>query len=180
MAAVNGISDHGANRGVTPQCCAALGLDALLIEPICKAMQAIALIHHLVIKLCFYGSLRLIAYQVFDWLALFIYSPSAYGVEAEGNHAAVVFTGNGHLCLLFPNTYGSFLTFTGCLPEANVIEQLVHMIVKTLLALLDTPDSDAMGNEPLYYEGCFVVAAAQTVKHENQQYIEFSGQCIYL
>ena len=143
-------------------------------------MQSITLIHDLVIKLCFDGGLGLVAYQVFDWLALFIYSPSAYGVEAEGNHAAVVFTGNGHLRLLFPNTDGGFLAFTGCLPEANIVEQLVHMIVKTLLAFLDAPDPDAMSNEPLHHEGRFIVAAAQTVKHENQQYIEFSGQRIYL
>ena len=54
------------------------------------------------------------------------------------------------------------------------------MIVKTQLAFLDAPDPDAMSNEPLHHEGRFIVAAAQTVKHENQQYIEFSGQRIYL
>ena len=39
--------------------------------------------------------------------------------------------------------------FTGCLPESEVIHQLINMAVKPLLTLLCAPDLDALLNKPL-------------------------------
>ena len=42
------------------------------------------------------------------------------------------------------------------------------MIIEPLLALSGAPDLNALLDKPLYHEGSFIVASAQTVKHENQ------------
>ncbi|MPN42211.1 hypothetical protein SDC9_189767 [bioreactor metagenome] len=47
----------------------------------------------------------------------------------------------------------------GSLPEADVIHQLVNVLLDLLLTLGDAPDLDAMLDEPLQNEGRFVVNA---------------------
>ena len=65
-----------------------------------------------------------------------------------------------------------FFTFTGRLPEPDVVEQLVHMVVKSLFALFDAPDLDAVFHKPLNDERCFIITAADAVKHEYEQNIK--------
>ena len=67
---------------------------------------------------------------------------------------------------------GSLFTFTGRLPEANVVEQLIDMVIKPLLAFSRAPDFDSLLDKPLHHKGRFVLASAKTVKHENQKDIE--------
>ena len=54
-----------------------------------------------------------------------------------------------HLTVLGLYTDGSLFAFTGCLPEADVIQQFVYMIVKSLLSLAGTPNLDALLDKPL-------------------------------
>lgn len=67
------------------------------------------------------------------------------------------------------STNGGLDTLTGCLPVTDVVQQLVHMVVKPLLAFLGTPDLNAVVDEPFHNEGCFVIAAAKAIKHENKE-----------
>ena len=48
------------------------------------------------------------------------------------------------------------------------------MGLEPLLTLLDTPDPDALPDEPFYHEGRFIGLPAQAVEHEDQQDIELS------
>ena len=69
-------------------------------------------------------------------------------------------------------TNGGFLAFPRCLPESNVVQQLVYMGVKALFALSGAPDFDALLGKPLHNEGRFIFASTEAVKHENQQDVE--------
>lgn len=55
------------------------------------------------------------------------------------DRASRVQPGQSHLLHFIPDPDGRLLTFAGCLPEPQVIHQLIHMAVKPLLALLGTP-----------------------------------------
>ena len=59
------------------------------------------------------------------------------------------------------------------LPIADVVHQLVHMVVEPLLSLLGTPHLDAVLDEPLHHKRRLILLAAQPVEHEHQQDIEF-------
>ena len=43
------------------------------------------------------------------------------------------------------------------------------MVIKPLLAFLGTPDLNTVVNKPFHNEGCFVIAPAKAVKHENKK-----------
>lgn len=59
--------------------------------------------------------------------------------------------------------------FAGRLPVTDVVQQLVHMVIKPLLAFLGAPNLDAVVDEPFHNERCFVIAPAKAVKHENKK-----------
>ncbi len=69
-------------------------------------------------------------------------------------------------------TYGCFFAFARCLPETDVVQQFVDMVVKPLLAFPCAPYFDSLLGEPLYHKWRFIVTPADAVKHENQQDIE--------
>lgn len=48
------------------------------------------------------------------------------------------------------------------------------MVVKLLLPLVGAPDLDSLFDEPLHNEGRFILAAAKTVEHEDEQDAKFS------
>ncbi|OCN01989.1 hypothetical protein A7X67_04335 [Clostridium sp. W14A] len=68
---------------------------------------------------------------------------------------------------------GCLDAFAGGLPVADVIRQLIHMRIKTLLPFLGAPDFNAVVYEPFHDKRCFVLAASQPVKHEDQKNIKF-------
>ena len=43
------------------------------------------------------------------------------------------------------------------------------MVIKPLLAFLGTPDLNTVVDKPFHNEGCFVIAPAKAVKHENKK-----------
>ena len=67
---------------------------------------------------------------------------------------------------------GSFLRFTGRLPESDVVEQIVHITVKPLLTLHRAPHRYPLFYKPFQYKRRFVILSAQTVEHEDQQDIK--------
>ena len=114
--------------------------------------------------------------QVPHGLALFIHPAQVHGVEAEGDKASPIFACQHHLLLARPHADRGLFGFAGRLPEPNVIEQLVNVVVEPLLSFLHASNPDAVGGEPLNHERRFIIAAAQAVEHEYQQHIEFPGQ----
>lgn len=174
LATVDGIANHGANGCGSPKGGSLLGLDAALVEPVGKAVAAVALVHDFVVAFRLYRGFFLIANQVLYGFVLLVHTAKVYGVEAKGYEAATVFASQHHLLVLRPDAYRGLFGFAGRLPEADVVEQLINVAVKTLLAFLDAPYAYTMRNEPLHHEGCFIIAAAKAVEHENQQYIELA------
>ena len=77
-------------------------------------------------------------------------------------------------------THRGLDAFPGCLPIANVVQQLVNMGIKPLLAFLDAPDFNTVFGEPFHNERCFVLSASQTIKHEHQQNIKLVLQSVSL
>ena len=110
----------------------------------------------------------LVAHQVFYRLTLFIHAAHVYRVKAKGNQAAPVFARHDHLLLARSYSDRGLFGFAGRLPESDVIEQLVNVVVEPLLALFHAPYPDSVGGEPLNHERRFIIAAAQAVKHEYQ------------
>ena len=74
-----------------------------------------------------------------------------------------------------------FLAFAVGLPEADIVEQLIDVIVKTLFAFLRAPDLYSVLDEPFHNERRFVRDTTDTVEHENEQNIElaFPGKFFY-
>lgn len=63
---------------------------------------------------------------------------------------------------------GGLAGFSGRLPESDVVQQIVNMIVEFLLPLAGTPDLDALFDDPLHNEGRFVLTASKPVEHEDK------------
>ena len=69
---------------------------------------------------------------------------------------------------------------SGGLPIADIVHQLVRMVLNFLLAFRGTPDLDPIFDEPLNDKRCFIFLAPQAVKHKNQKNIEFVQSSIFL
>ena len=69
------------------------------------------------------------------------------------------------------------LAFAGSLPEADIVQQFVNVRIEPLFSLAGGPDLNALLHEPLYYERRFILPAAQTVEHKNEQHIELMLCC---
>lgn len=82
-----------------------------------------------------------------------------------------------HLLLAGPHTQRRLFAFARRLPEADIVQQFVRVVLQLHLAFLRAPDLDSVLNEPLCKERSLVVAAAEPVKHEHEQYIEGFGLC---
>ena len=180
LTTVDGIADHGAHRRGPPERGSAFCLYAALIEPVCDAVATIALVYDFVVDFRLDRSFFLVANQIPYRSVLFVHATKIHSVKTEGHEATAIFPRQHHLLLLGANADRGLFRFAGRLPETDVIEQLIHMAVESLLAFLDAPDADSMRHEPLHHERCFIIAAAKAVEHEYQQNIEFPCQRIRL
>ena len=99
---------------------------------------------------------------------------------AVGHKSAAPLTILYHLAVAGSHTDCGFLTFAGSLPEANVVQELVHVVIKPLFSLPRAPDLDALLHEPLHHEGRFIIPPAKTVEHKNEQHIELVLCCSFL
>ena len=120
--------------------------------------------------------------QVADLAVPLVHAPALFKAVAERHGAAGVETRFRHLTEAGLDTDGGLDALAGGLPVADVVHQLVDVIVEPLLTLGGAPDLDAVADEPLHNEGRLVVAASEAVKHENQQDVEFPihGVALYL
>lgn len=65
-----------------------------------------------------------------------------------------------------------FQTLAGGLPVADVVQKLIHMVIKSLLAFFGAPYLNAVIDEPFHNKRRFVITTTQPVKHENEKDIE--------
>ena len=95
-----------------------------------------------------------------------------YAFVAKRDRAAAPDSLCGDLLLTRFHAHGCLFAFAHCLPESNVVDQLVGMRFQPHLPFLGAPNLDPMFDQPLCYKRCFIVASSQTVKHKDQQNIE--------
>ena len=55
-----------------------------------------------------------------------------------------------HLYVLGLYTDGSLFAFARSLPESDIVQQLVHMVIEALFTFLGAPDLNALLHKPLY------------------------------
>ena len=78
------------------------------------------------------------------------------------------------------DTDGGFYAFAGRLPIADIVEQLVHMGIKSLLPFDRAPYLNPVFYEPFYNKRRFIVAASEPVKHEYKQNVKLALYRIFL
>ena len=80
----------------------------------------------------------------------------------------------GKLLHLGLGPFGNFQTFTGSLPIANVIDQLVSMAPKSLLSLAGTPNLNSQHGEIIYKKRSLRIPSSQSVKHKDKKDVKLT------
>lgn len=80
----------------------------------------------------------------------------------------------GKLLHLGLGPFGNFQTFTGSLPIANVIDQLVSMAPKSLLSLAGTPNLNFQHGEIIYKKRSLRIPSSQSVKHKDKKDVKLT------
>ena len=101
--------------------------------------------------------------QIPNGLALLVCPALEFQPVAVGHKSAAPLTILYHLAVAGPHTDCGFLTFAGSLPEADVVQELVYMVVNPLFSLPCAPDLYALLQEPLHHEWGFIIPPSKTV-----------------
>ena len=113
-----------------------------------NVLRTIALIHILVKDDSHYGSFLLVDVQFVQFMLALVDTPTPYKVIAIRRISALEVTLLHKLTQTGAGSDGSFFAFAVCLPEADVVQQFVGVVVETLLTLLGTPYPDAVPYKP--------------------------------
>ena len=143
-------------------------------------LWTIALIHILVKDNPHYGSFLLVDVQFVQFMLALVDTPTPYKVIAIRRISALEVTFFHKLAQTGAGSDGSFFALAVCLPEADVVQQFVGVVVETLLTLLGTPYPDAVPYKPFHNKGSFICDTTDTVEHEHQQNVELALPCIVL
>ena len=77
-----------------------------------------------------------------------------------------------HLAETCTGSDRGFHTFAVCLPETDIVQQLINVVVKSLFTFLSAPYLNTIFGEPFNDKRCFVGDSPNTVKHKDKQNIE--------
>ena len=174
---VDRISNDCPDAGSAPECCTALRLDPVLIQVSGNLVGTIALDRDEPVDLFHHRRFFLVDYQILDRLVLFVHPAQVFQPVTVSHQPTAKLAFLHHLRVLGADADRGLLAFTGSLPEANVVQKFIDMCVKALFSLAGGPDLNALLHEPLYYERRFILPAAQTVEHKNEQHIELMLCC---
>ena len=174
---IDRILHHAADGCSTPVWFAFLGFDSPVIQVLRYAVRTVAFFCQQVVDLPDHCSLRFIDDQIPDGLVLFVGSAQVLQPVTVGQVPAAPLAFLHHLGMLCADSDGCFFAFSGSLPETNVVQQFIHMIVKALFTLPGTPDFNALLHKPLNYERGLIIPAAQSIEHEDQEDIELMPHC---
>ena len=106
-------------------------------------LWTIALIHILVKDNPHYGSFLLVDVQFVQFMLALVDTPTPYKVIAIRRISALEVTFFYKLAQTGAGTDGSLFAFSVRLPESDVVQQFVSVVVETLLTLLGTPYPDS-------------------------------------
>ena len=104
-----------------------------------NVLWTIALIHILVKDNPHYGSFLLVDVQFVQFMLALVDTPTPYKVIAIRRISALEVTFFYKLAQTGAGTDGSLFAFSVRLPESDVVQQFVSVVVETLLTLLGTP-----------------------------------------
>ena len=124
-----------------------------------------------------YGSFTLVDVQFIQFVLAFVDTPAFHKVVTIRRAAALEVPFFHKLPQTGTGTDRSFFAFTVCLPEADIVQQFVSVVVESLLTLLGTPHPDAISHKPFYNKRRFICDASDSIEHEHQQNVKlaFSG-----
>ena len=143
-------------------------------------LRTIALIHILVKDDLHYGSFLFVDVQFVEFVFALVDTSTPYKVIAIRCISALEVTFFHKLAQTGAGTDGSLFALAVCLPEADVVQQFVGVVVETLLTLLGTPYPDAVPYKPFHNKGSFICDTTDTVEHEYQQDIKLAPPGIVL
>ena len=143
-------------------------------------LRTIALIHILVKDDPHYGSFLFVDVQFVEFVFALVDTPTPYKVIAIRRISALEVTFFHKLAQTGASTDGSLFALAVRLPEADVVQQFVGVVVETLLTLLGTPYPDAVPYKPFHNKGRFICDTTDTVEHEYQQDIKLAPPGIVL
>lgn len=167
------IEQHPADR-VGLEFCPVVGAQATRIQFFCHCVCADTLVECAAMYFLHDQHFFRINLLVLDWGALFVYTAIICQPITILYGAACKDSGFGHLPDAGLDAGGGLAGLAGRLPKPDVVEQVIHMIIKFLLALASTPDFYAMFDEPFHNKWCFVLAASKPVEHKDKENIELA------
>lgn len=139
-----------------------------------NVLRAVALIHILVKDNPHYGSFLFVDVQFVQFMLALVDTPTPYKVIAIRRISALEVTFFYKLAQTGAGTDGSLFAFSVRLPESDVVQQFVSVVVETLLTLLGTPYPDAVPYKPFHNKGSFICDTTDTVEHEHQQDVKLA------
>ena len=140
-------------------------------------LRSIAFMHILVENNPNYGSFTLVDVQFIQFVLALVDAATFHKVITIRRTAALEVSFFHKLPQAGTGTDRSFFAFTVCLPEADIVQQFVSVVVESLLTLLGTPHPDAVSHKPFYNKRRFICDASDSIEHEHQQNVKlaFSG-----
>lgn len=111
-------------------------------------------------------------HKITNRLIFLVGSPQKLQLITKWDQAAAVKAFLNHLEVLCTDTQRSFFAFAGRLPETDVVEQFIDMVVKPLLTFFCAPDLNPVFYEPLDDERRFIVTSANAVEHEDKKNVK--------
>ena len=119
-------------------------------------------------------SFFLIDDQIHDRLIPFVPSALVYQLIAIAHKTTCIVTAGHDLPDSIAGSDGCFLRLPRRLPKADVVHQFITVCFDFLLALVGTPDFNAMLDEPFQHKRCFTFDSPKSVKHIDQQNVKFA------
>lgn len=153
---VNWVLNDCPNACPPPKGGASFGFDATLIQILRYPVCPVSVIGQQIKDFPDNLGLIFIDHQIPHRLILFVGAALMLQLVTIWEVSSPVLAFLHHLTVLGLNMDGRLFAFAGCLPEADVVQQFVYMIIEPLLAFPGTPDLDALLDKPLNHEGCFM------------------------
>ena len=144
-----------------------------VIQDTCQPITAITLVDYLckdkAHDVGFFGMNS----KVSHFLSLLIKSAVMNKLIPVRDNTARVNAFKCHLRVSRLNSDRGLFGFARSLPKAEIVHQLVDVLLHLLLTLVYRPNLYSVSDKPLYDKGCFAIDSAKTVEHKDKENIKF-------
>ena len=115
--------------------------------------------------------------KVSHFLSLLIESAVMNEVIPIRDNTARVNTFKCHLRVSRLNSNRGLFGFARSLPKAEVVHQLIDVLLHLLLSLVYRPNLYSVSDKPLHDKGCFAINSSETVEHKDKENVKFFTFC---